>query len=260
MTDATPLDNAHREMERGGDRDRLRYYERLADAELFLMLAHEMIGDQIEPQVYPVEDDSYVLVFDRIERLAEFAGQMVPYAAMSGRAVINLLAGHHLGLGVNLGSAPSSILLPTSAVNWLAKTLATRPQEKSDRPTELRAPKSVPEGILNGLHTKLALAAGLARSAYLAEVLYDTGRNGHLLAFVDARPGAETALSQAVSEVLVFSGIEAGEIDVAFFATSDPICARLARAGLRFDLPDPVKTSDGPTAPGMDPDSPPKLR
>ncbi len=130
----------------------------------------------------------------------------------------------------------------------------------TERPSELRAPHAVPQQVLTGLDVKLALAAGLARSAYLAEVQYAGGGLGHLLAFVDAIPGAETALSQAVSEALVFSGIEAAEIDVAFFAASDPLCARLARVGLRFDLPEPTAPASGPAAPGSDPDRPPKLR
>ncbi len=247
-------------METGGDASRLRFYERLADAELFLLLAHEATGDRIEPQVYPVDGENYVLVFDRIERLAEFAGQTVPYAAMSGRAVINLLARHSLGLGVNLGTAPSSILLPISAIDWLAEAIATRPSKRTERPTELHAPKSVPEPVLSGLQTKLELAAGFARQAYLAEVQYDGGRKSHILAFVDALPGAEPALSQAVSEALVFSGVEVGEIDVVFFESSDPICARLSRAGVLFDLPRPTRSASEPAAPGMDPAKPPKLR
>ena len=260
MTDKTALDHAHAKIEAGGDAGRLRFYERLADAELFLLLAAEAQDGQIEPQTYPVDEETYVLVFDRIERLAEFAGQITPYAALSGRAIVALLQGRHLGLGVNLGVARSSILLPSSAVDWLAQIMVTRPQEMTERPSELRPPRAIPQQILASLDVKLALAAGLARSAYLAEVRYASGGTGHLLAFVDAIPGAQTALSQAVSEALVFSGVEAAAIDVAFFAASDQLCARLARVGLRFDLPEPAQPASAPEAPGSDPDRPPKLR
>lgn len=260
MTDDTALDRAHGAMETGGDAERLRFFERLADAELFLLLEEEAIGDQIRPQVYPVDGQSFVLAFDRIERLAEFSGQTSPYAALSGRAVVSLLEGQGIGIGVNLGVAPSAILLPADAVGWLAQTIAVRPEERADRPQELSAPTSLPQEVLVGLNTKLALAAGLARTAYLASVSYEGGRSGHLLAFVDAPPDAEAALGQAVSEALVFSGVEAGEIDVAFFASANPICAKLARVGLRFDLPEPERSSPGPVAPGMDPEQPPKLR
>lgn len=260
MDKLTPLDRAHGVMETGADAERLRFYERLADAELFLLLAAEAQGDRIDPKVFPVGGENYVLVFDRIERLAEFAGQTTPYAALSGRAIAAMLSGQGVGLGVNLGVAPASILLPATAIDWLAETLTARPQELTGRPTELRPPSSVPQEVLTGLNIKLALTGGLARAAYLAEVRYDDGRNGHLLAFVDAIPGAEEALGQAASEALVFSGIEIGEIDVAFFAASDPICARLGRTALRFDLPEPLQSTPRPSPPGMDPDRPPKLR
>jgi hypothetical protein len=46
---------------------------------------------------------------------------------------------------------------------------------------------------------------------------------------------------------------------VAFFDSSDPICRRLARVGLRFDLPEPPEPAT-PAAPGSDPDRPPRLR
>ncbi|MFD1344812.1 SseB family protein, partial [Litorisediminicola beolgyonensis] len=75
-------------------------------------------------------------------------------------------------------------------------------------------------------------------------------------------PGAEAALARAVNEALVFSGVEAGALDVTFVADSDPLAARLARVGLRFDLPIPEEPQEraAPSAPGSDPSKPPKLR
>jgi hypothetical protein len=62
-----------------------------------------------------------------------------------------------------------------------------------------------------------------------------------------------------MNEALVFSGIEAGELDVAFLRASDPAAAVMARVALRFDLPSPAEPA-APVAPGMDPARPPKLR
>jgi hypothetical protein len=81
-----------------------------------------------------------------------------------------------------------------------------------------------------------------------------------VLAFVDALEGAEKALASAAGEALTFSGIEAGVMDVLFVRASDPLAARLARVGLRFDLPEPEATQTPGAAPGMDPAKPPKLR
>ncbi|SLN15871.1 hypothetical protein PSA7680_00423 [Pseudoruegeria aquimaris] len=260
----TPLDTAHAAMQAAPQDDaaRLRFYERLADGELFLLLAREAEGEQIEPRLFETDQGSFVLVFDREDRLADFAGGIAPYAALSGRLICGMLAGQGLGLGVNLGVAPSEILIPAQAVDWLNDTLSEAPDEVQARPEEVRAPGRLPEALLTGLDAKLATATGLARFAYLVSVTYEGGAQGHLLAFVDPVPGAEPPLARAVAEALTFSGIEAGALDVAFFRASDPICAKLAKVGLRFDLPElPAEPAKIPgAAPGMDPEKPPRLK
>ncbi len=263
MSEETPLDAAHAAMEAapGDDSARLRFYERLADAELFLLLAHEATGDSLTPEVFDLSDSQFVLVFDREERLTRFTERASDYAALPGRVIAGMLAGQQIGLGLNLEVAPSSILIPADAVDWLARTLGEGPEEAEARPVEVLSPKGLPETLLSALDTKLALGAGLARKAYLAAVIYDDDSRGHLLGLTGTTPGAESALARAVNEALVFSGIEAGALDVVFLADSDPLTAKLARVGLRFDLPEPADSSaQAPAAPGSDPQKPPILR
>jgi hypothetical protein len=261
MTDMTALDRAHAAMADGGDAARLRFFERLGDCELFLLLAEEPEGDSLSPDVFDVAEGRFVLAFDLETRLAEFAGRPAPYAALSGRVVAQMLAAEGLGLGLNLDVAPSSILIPAEAVGWLAQTLDHTPDEVESRIETIHAPGGLPEALLAALDAKLATATGLAQEAYLVGVSYRDQGRGHLLGFVGARPGAERALAKAASEALTFSGIEAGAMDVAFFAATDPMVAKLAAQGLRFDLPQPVATEPAaPSAPGRDPDRPPILR
>ncbi len=257
----TPLDTAFLRMEANPDDDaaRLGFYDRVAGSELFLLLTAEPDGDQIDPQVFETDDGGFVLAFDLENRLTDFTGASAPYAALSGRSLAKMLATEGLGIGLNLGVAPSSFLLPDTAVAWLSTTLATGPREVEARPTELLPPASLPEHLVGSLDQKLAATNGLAPFAYLVSARYQDGRNTHILAFIDPVPGAEPALAQAASEALIFSGLDAGEMDVAFFAASDPVSARLAKVGLRFDLPQPEPVS-APNAPGMDPDTPPRLR
>lgn len=259
----TPLDQAHAAMEAapGDDALRLRFYDRLAGSELVLLLEAEPEGARIRPAIFPVEGERFVLVFDREDRLTAFAEGAAPYAALSGRALAGMLAGQGIGLGVNLGVAPSSILIEAASVDWLAATLAAAPEEVEERPEELAAPVGLPEMLLTALDQRLATAEGLARMAYLVGATYAGGRRGHLMAFVDVLPGAEPALARAVGDALTFSGVEAGTLDVGFFRAADPVAARLARVGLRFDLPEAPKIGQiAGTAPGMDPDRPPRLR
>lgn len=263
MTDMTPLDQAHATMEAAlqDDAARLRFYERLGDAELFLLLEGEAVGDAVTPQVFDPGAGPLVLVFDREERLTDFVGEAAPYAALSGRVVAKLCAEQGLGLGLNLGVAPSAFVLDAPGVSWLAETLEHAPQAVSQHISAVTAPTGLPETLLTALDTKLATGTGLAQVAYLVATQTDAGGHGHMLAFIGALPGAQEALAGAVSEALVFSGLEAGTLDVGFFDASAAVVARLARVGLRFDLPQLAPVSaPKTTAPGMDPDAPPKLR
>jgi len=263
MADETRLDTAHAAMQAapGDDHGRLAFFGALAASELILLLDAEPEGDTVTPRTVEADGQSFVLAFDREDRLARFAGGAAPYAALSGRALAGMLAGQRLGLALNLGTAPSETLLPAEAMGWLAETLAGGPEEAEVRLREVRPPGDLPPHLLAALDTRLAGAVGLAASAYLVWAVYDAGAEGHMLAIVDAAPGANGALARAVSDALRFSGLEDGALDVAFFRADDGVVARLARAGLRFDLPpsEPVAQAPG-TAPGMDPDRPPRLK
>lgn len=258
----TPLDTAHAAMEAAPENDaaRLTFYDRLAASELFLLLEEEPEGDRVKPQIFPVEDAQFALVFDREERLTAFAEGPAPYAALSGRVLAEMLAGQGIGLGVNLGVAPSAILIEAASVAWLADTLAARPDEVEERAEAFGKPAGLPETLLTALDARLAATQGLAKIAYLVGVTYAGGRKGHMIGFIDPIPGAEPALARTVSDALTFSGVEAAVIDVAFFRASDPAAARLASVGLRFDLPEPPKIMPVMEAPGSNPDAPPKLR
>jgi hypothetical protein len=259
----TPIDSAHAAMQAAphDDAARLAFYQRLAESELLLILESEATGDMIEPRVLGLSTGPVVVAFDAEERLADFAGGETAYAGLPGRQLVRMLAGQGIALGLNLGVAPSAFLMPPEAVAWLGALLAEAPREVDGRLRELTAPKGLPEVLLTALDRKLARAAGLAHCAYLSGVTYDDGRRGHLLALIDAGEGAQSALATEIGEALTFSGLDAGELDVAFVASTDPVAARLAAVGLRFDLPGPDIGTDHPTmAPGMDPERPPKLR
>ena len=261
MESETPLDRAHAAMEaEGTDAARLRFYDTLATAELFLLLEAEAEGDNVVPQAFEVEGQVFVLVFDTERRLSTFAGAAADYVALSGRALADMLAEQALGLALNPEVAPSAMLLPSGAMTWLSQTLSEAPEEVEVQAREFHPPKGLPEAFLEALDARLAASEGLADQAYLVGVTYETGARAHLLGFLGAVPGAEDALARSVSEVLRFSGLEAAMLDVGFFSASDPAAHRMALVGLRFDLPSVDLDTMPGAAPGMDPDRPPKLR
>lgn len=275
--DDTPLEAARRAMDaaeaaeaaEGGTAAaaaRLRFFARLADTELFLLIEDdEAAGDAISPQVYSVDDGQIVLAFDSEARLAAFLGGPAPYAALPGRGLAAWLSGQGVGLGVNLTAEGQGTLLPAEAVDWLAATLrdGAIPEVREDlRAEALAPPAGLPEALLPALEAKLARAGGLAEAAILAGVRYAGGGRGHLLALIAPAPGAETALVRAVQEALVFSGVEAGSLDVVFPERGSPLAQRLDLVGLRIALPAPPAPPRpaAPPPPGSDPDRPPRLK
>ena len=259
----TRLDVAHHAMmeDDANNAARLNFYSQLADAELFILLDDEDDQGQIKPRLFELEEGPIVLAFDLEERLSNFAGGPAPYAALPGRVIAAQLAGQGVGLGLNVGDAPSSIILPAEVMDWLAETLGTKPIRVAAVPQGFAFPWGVPPEMTQKLMEKLSSNPGQADAVLLSEVVYEGGRRGHILAVLGAIAGSEAALSGAVSEAIIFSGLDMGEIDVVFLGNDDPRVKTIGDVALRLDLPKLVASPIvDPKVPGMDPRKPPILR
>ena len=260
------LDQAYAAMQAGDDAAGLRFYRLLADATLFLLLEREAEDTRVDPRVFDLPDGPVLLAYDSEERLAVMgggpqSGSALPYAALPGRLIAQQMLGQGLSLGLNFGTgAASEVLLPPEALRWLCEMLEAEPVQIEAVPAQFYAPQGLPEALSDALTFTLGGAAGLARAALLAGVRYSDGRLGHMLAVIDALPAAEEPLARALSEALVFSGIEAGELDVTFLASGDAAVVELARVALVFEVPElVVEAAVERAAPGMD-GKPPILR
>ncbi|NBX42611.1 MAG: hypothetical protein EBR13_03895, partial [Rhodobacteraceae bacterium] len=111
-----------------------------------------------------------------------------------------MLAPQDIGLGLNLGVAPSETLLDGAAMVWLRDIAEQGPTSIDARPVSLNAPRGLPQDVLIALDAKLAGLTGLAAGAYLALAEYADGGRSHILCFIDAAPEAHEALARAVSE------------------------------------------------------------
>jgi hypothetical protein len=272
----TILDRARADLLDQPDNDvaELRFYHALADAPLFLLLAVEAEDDRIEPRVFDLDDGPVILAFDTEERLASLGQGPVPYAVLPGRVVAAQLAGKGVALGLNLGcNVASEVLLPAEALVWLTQTLGQMPPQSEARPQQFHAPGQLPSALADALSLALGRSGDHAAAALISGVSYDDGRRGHMLAILDARPGAEEAFARAAAEALRFSGLEAGEMDVTFLDSQSEAARAMARVGLRLDLANAaaeVKAQAGagmqasasaaPQGPGMNPQKPPILR
>lgn len=240
---------------------RLRFYERLADAELFLMLEEDASDNRARPLIFKTSDGVFALVFDREDRLAEFVETPTPFVAMSGRRIAKMLVGEDIGLGLNLGVAPSSMLMPSTTVDWLDEILGAKSIVTEAIPEQLHPPKGLPETLVTALDTKLANMSGVVSAAYLVGVTYNGGQRGHMLAMTDVPKAAQNGVAEAISEALSFSGVEAGQLDVTFLEINAPHINDFAKVGLKFEIPELILPAPlKPLVPGMNPENPPKLR
>jgi hypothetical protein len=261
MTEETPLDAAFRAMEADPDDEaaRMRFHERLMDAELLVLLEEEPRDDSIRPLVFDLEEGRFALAFDRDARLAAFLDAPAPYAALAGRRLAAALSGRGVGIGLNLGVAPSQTLIPAEAVDWLAVMAeAAAPSPADARASGVRPPRGAPEALVAALDAKVAAMAGRVEAAWLATLVFEDGGARLALAVAGAAPSAEAGIAEAIGEAARFSG-GGVEIDVAFLSPGSPARAAFERNGLRFDPPEPEVPAPS-RRPGSDPDRPPILR
>lgn len=257
----TTLDTFHSRMiaDQDDDAARLHFYGALADTELFILLTHEAAGDNISPEILELEGDKYTLVFDREERLAEFTKAPAPYAALPGRVIAGMLAGQNIGMGLNLGVAPSSILIPAEAMEWLTQALAENPAVSTNAQASPVAPlNETLSGLVPILAEKLKFAGGLIKAAYLAQSDADTA----ILGCFDVPETAHPDIARAAQETLTFAGITGQKLDVVFVASNSTFAQSLIQHGTKIKVPvrqsKPMKVEH--IAPGSDPTKPPILR
>lgn len=255
MSAETALDAAFRAQAAGDPAAELRFHERVLDAELLLLLATEAEGERLEPLVFDLDEGRFALAFDRDDRLAGFLEAPAPYAALPGRRLVEMLAGQGIGIGLNLGPAPSATLLPAAAVDWLAGLAEGAPVEIEARPRRLDAPLQAPAGLIAALDAKLAAMAAVIGEAWLVAADVDRA-TGLLLALVGVAPAAQAGVAAGIAEAVRFGG--GTVLDVSFVDAGAPLDA-VRRVGLRFELPRPTAPA-APRPPGRDPARPPILR
>lgn len=259
----TPLDRAFRDHHAMPDDEkaRLRFHERLLDAELVLLLREEVAGGTLKPEVFALETGPVALVFDRDDRLAAFLEAPAAYAALSGRRIVAMLAEQGIGLGLNLGVAVSSTLLPAETVAWLAAMAAEAPVEVAGRFCWFAPPGDLPRDMLEAVGIKLASMTEVIGAAYLLRAGHDDGTERALLALIGVPEAARADVARAVAEAVRFSGVADGALEVVFMAGGSAAAQSVARVGARLELPRhaerPVRARDGP---GMDRERPPILR
>lgn len=194
---------------------------RLADTMLFVALAEEAGEDRLRLLRLDGPDGPLVLGCDTDDRLTDFLGQAVDYAALAGRVVAGMLARDGLALLVNPGTR-SEMLIAPDALRWLVDALAESPDAAQDG-ADLSPPGAdLPENFVPLLGERLAEMAGLASAAILTQARWADGREGYLLLIEGARPEFEPAIAKAIGEFAAFLPPLPGGLDVSFAPLAAP--------------------------------------
>lgn len=227
---------------------RARMLSRLADTELSVVLTREPMGDEVELRMFPLESASVALACDSEDRLADFFGEAVAYAAMPGRILAGLLKAEGAGLLVNPGH-PSEMLLDAPMLDWLTGALEATPETAEAR-LRLTAPADPTIAALQDpLAERLADMRGMIVGAALVGVAGGDGPASHLLLIAGAAPEQQPAIAKALAEALAFLPPQPGGVDISF-GESAP-----APGALLFDLTPPPEPETPPR-----PKGPPILR
>jgi SseB protein N-terminal domain len=242
----------------------LRLLERIMDAELFLLLADEPEQDRIDPHLLQMEEGKFILAFDRGERLAEFLDEPTPYIALPGRRLVEMIAGQDVGLALNLGVAPSEMLLPPDAVAWMADLGSGAPELHEARLTGIAMPRNLPSGLMGALDPKLAAMAPVIDEAHLVEAEFSDGDHALLLVLFGVPVDARKDVAHAIGEAVRFSGVDHARLDVTFLDVEAPSRTQIEAVSVRIELAGLKPAGVPPAAPGKEPGSdphhPPKLR
>ena len=236
------------------DRQRARMLSRLADTELSVALLREPAHDQVELQIFDLDGVRMALACDAEDRLADFFGHSVAYAALPGRVLAGLLKADGAGLLVNPGH-PSEMMLDAAMLDWLTGALEAAPEEAEAR-LRLTAPDAgVAADLSDALAERLADLRGLVAGAALVGVA-GAGQSGaghqgagHLLVIAGAPVDRQPAIAKALAEALAFLPAQPGGVDISFSDTPPPPGALL------FDLTPPAPEVEAPR-----PKGPPILR
>lgn len=258
---ATPLDRAHDAAMRPGAPDdaMARFYALLLETTILTPVRPAPEDAPIAPLVFDLEDGPVALGFDDEARMTGFLEGPTEYVALAGRSLIAALAEARLGLGLNLGDAPSATLLDAATVRWIAAEMGGEVEATDLTGTvALGAPHAPPRALLVALAERVAQMPGLVAEAWLVTLGSGDARAGLCLLILPgalaarAVPGIVSVLGRAAA----VHGAEAGTVQVGVLQEGHPLLPAARSHGLALHAPDEAARPQATRPVG----APPRLR
>lgn len=216
---------------------RLNYYGVLADTNLFLLLEQEPSNEILEPKFIQLEGKNFALAFDSEESLSEFYGEAAAFAEVTGRVLAKMLLEEKIGLGINLGVSEGELLLPWEIIEWFVNVLDEAPNLVQTTPKKFLRTEAFPETLFKALQEKLMPAVGLFDEIWICAAEYNEDESSHLICLMGVQTSAQQAIVKSINEVLSFTDIDLGNIDVAHFSYDDEVCTKIREIGIKLEFP-----------------------
>ena len=96
---------------------------------------------------------------------------------------------------------------------------------------------SFPELMFKALQEKLEPAVGLFDEIWICAVEYNEDEISHLICLMGAHKSAQQAIVKSINEVLSFTDINLGNIDVAHFNYNDEASSKIRTIGVKLEFP-----------------------
>ena len=216
---------------------RLNYYGVLADTNLFLLLEQEPSNEILEPKFIQLEGKNFALAFDSEESLSEFYGETAAFAQITGRVLAKMLLEEKIGLGINLGVSEGELLLPWEIIEWFVNVLDEAPNLVQITPKKFLRAEAFPKILFKALQEKLMPAVGLFDEIWICAAEYNEDETSHLICLMGVQNSAQQAIVKSINEVLSFTDIDLGNIDVAHFSYDDEVCTKIREIGIKLEFP-----------------------
>jgi hypothetical protein len=258
---ATPLDRAHAAAHAPGapEAAMARFWALMVETALHVPVTPAPEDAPLAPLVFPLETGPVALAFDDDARMAAFFEAPTDYVTLTGRSLVAALAEAGLGLGLNLGDAPSATLLDGDTVRWIAAEMGGE-VEALDLTGALTVapPVAAPRALAVALAERVAAMPGLIAEAWLVALTPD-GAAPSLALLIRPAQAARRAVAGLVTvlgRAAAVHGAEAGPVAVGVVEEGHPLLPA-ARAHGRA-LHAPPEAAAAPAAPR--PAAPPRLR
>ncbi len=248
----TPLDLAF-ERARNDPEETAGFYDALFAATIFLPIdgAYDDDGNHsdadassIEPIFYEVEDAPTLLIFDTEERLATWTDSPIDYVGLTGRQLFAMFEGEQQ-VALNIGVAPSSVVIPVEMVTWLHERAVEEPETDeiaAGASLEVTAPPKMEPEIVARIAARIA---GLRREideAVFFSLGIDAGQDEAERRVVLGVAASQAGLADAnaVAEALAetargaFDGVR--PVEVALLSATSPLMEKARKVGLNLPV------------------------